>query len=164
MWVVQASLFTLQMTLFLNSNLSYVEFPPIRGTFFWKIASKCLSAFADTLQRPLCLCKMTFAHLTMKNKCGTAQRAFSSRGNYSQAFYSGAKTVDILFCSLESYLFLTVRSSWNCYRYFILSCLKYLLKFRWENPETFWLFGNILYGFKIIFGWNNSFSPEFKIA
>lgn len=140
MRVVQASLFTLQMPLFLNSNLSYVEFPPIRGIFFWEIASKCLS-------NALRLCKMTFAHLTMKNKCGTAQKAFSSWGNYSQAFYSGAKTVDILFCFLESYLFLIVISSWNCYRYFILSCLKYLLKFRWENLETFWLSGNILYGF-----------------
>lgn len=33
MWVVQARLFTLQMTLFLNSNLSYVEFLAHTGCF-----------------------------------------------------------------------------------------------------------------------------------
>ena len=73
----------------------------LRDASFWKIDSKCLS-------NALCVCKMTFAHQTMKNQCGTAQTLFSSQGNYSQAFYSGIEAVDILFCFLAFYIFLIV--------------------------------------------------------
>lgn len=129
----------------------------LRGASFWKVDSKCLS-------NAICVCKMTFAHLTMENQCGTDQTLFSSQGNYSQAFYSGAEAVDILFCFLAFCLFLIIISPWSCYEYFRLSCLKYLLKFRWEIPEIFWLFRNILYSFWIIFAWNFSSRGKFKIA
>lgn len=112
----------------------------LRGASFWKVSSKCLS-------NALCVCKMTFAHLTMENQCGTDQTLFQFPGKLFTGFLFWG------WGSWYSFLFSCILFIFNCSKSLKLLWIlhivmsQYLLKFRWEIPETFWLFRNILYSF-----------------
>lgn len=67
-WVAQAIFLPCKMTpYFWTVTSAMLNFLHVRGTFFWKIASKYLSNI-------LCICKMAFLHLAVRNHSSKSQR------------------------------------------------------------------------------------------
>lgn len=141
MWVAQALFSPCKMTPYFSTVTSaMLNFLHVRGAFFCKIASKCLSNI-------LCICKMTFPHLTARNQYSTSERHTVLRETIHRLFILGLKHL-IFFFVFMHFIFNHRLSSWVLYimstLYYLVSSIYHLLKFRWETPETFWLFRNIL--------------------